>query len=314
MKPKSPKPSPSSKVHPAIFLVLGAVIGGAAAYFYMSARPVTLVISPSSSAKSKHVAPAKAGVRVDSRLHGNDTKPSFVPPAPPARVQPKARIAIVLDDWGYNLEALPLAKEIDRPLTLAVLPLLPYSTRVATEGAAEGHEIILHMPMEAKNSSASEKATIFTGTPKDEVRRTVLACLEDLPNVDGVSNHQGSKATEDREIVHAVLETVRDKKLFFLDSLTTQNSVAGSVAAELSVPFLKRDVFLDNVRTEEAVQKQMDELKAVALKNESAIGIGHDETVTLEAIQKNIPQWEKEGIEVVRLSDLLKTETGGKKT
>ena len=195
------------------------------------------------------------------------------------------RVAFVLDDWGYNLKAVSLLREIDRPLTIAVLPHLHYSEKIAIEAHAQGHEIILHIPMEPKGNHLLEKMTIRTVMSKEDVRRILLSSLSSIPHVIGVSNHQGSKASEDRRTMTALFKTLRDEGYFYLDSLTTDASKASEIAKEMSLPFLKRDIFLDNQKTKSAIQSRLDELKHLALQKGTAIGIGHNEFLTLDLLE-----------------------------
>lgn len=222
-----------------------------------------------------------------------------------ARFTGPPKVAFVLDDWGYNLQALPLLKEIDRPLTLAILPNLPYSERIAEEAFAEGKEILLHLPMEPQRQLPAGKGRIDTAMSKAEIRQVLLLALGSVPYIRGVSNHQGSKATEDKRVMAAVMSSLKGTGYFYLDSMTTAGSVAEEAARRYAVPFCRRDVFLDNLMTEEAIQERIDELKSLAKQNGSAIGIGHDKTLTLEVIRRNLPLLEREGILVVGLSELL---------
>ena len=89
-----------------------------------------------------------------------EPSPIVVALPPPADIQPQARIAIVLDDWGYNLKAMPWVKSMDEPLTLALLPHLAYSKRIAEKAHAYGHEILLHLPMEPTRNVPLEKGTL----------------------------------------------------------------------------------------------------------------------------------------------------------
>ena len=102
-----------------------------------------------------------------------------------------------------------------------------------------------------------------------------------------------------------VLETVQFENLYYLDSLVTRNSQAGLAAKQMSIPFMARDIFIDNEKDEESIRSQLAKLKAMALKTGKAIGIGHDKPLTLQIISEVIPEWKKEGIKLVKLSEYL---------
>ena len=214
----------------------------------------------------------------------------------------------MLDDWGYNLQAFPQAKALESPVTFAVLPHLPYSERIAREAYAGGHEVILHMPMEPKKDVPLEKNTLMTSMEEKTLRLKLKSAMESVPYIRAVSNHMGSKFTTDEKRMEVVLSTLQDEGYFYLDSLVTQESVARRLAKSLSLPYLARDIFLDNNREEAYVLEQLERLKELALKKGKAIGIGHDEIVTVRAIKQILPQWKEEGIELVKLSNILEKE------
>ena len=215
------------------------------------------------------------------------------------------KIAIVLDDWGYNLRNVPVLGSIRRPLTIAVLPSLPHSTEVATAAKAYGHEVILHMPMEAKDPHATREAgTILTTMPRQQVVDLLIRSLATVPTAKGVSNHQGSKVTSDPALMEVVLSEVKHRGLYFLDSFVTQQSVCRNLARQLRIPFAQRAVFLDNEESTQAVQQQLMELARIAARQGHAIGIGHDRSVTVEVLQKAIPALEEAGYTLVPVSEL----------
>lgn len=223
-------------------------------------------------------------------------------PTPPRR---HGKVAIVLDDWGYSRRRVPDVLQLNRPVTLAVLPHRPYSRAVAEAVQGSLCEVILHLPMEPYDAaSPREPKVLTTGMPQAAVRRLLEDALATVPYSRGVSNHQGSKATENAALMASLLTELHQRQLLFLDSLVTDRSVCPKVAREIQIPFAQRSVFLDNEATPQAVRQQILELAEVALRTGRAIGIGHDRRVTIEALREMMPQLERQGIEFVRLSEL----------
>jgi polysaccharide deacetylase 2 family uncharacterized protein YibQ len=219
----------------------------------------------------------------------------------------------VLDDWGYSPRNVALISQIRSPLTLAVLPHLPYSNDVARRAAACGHEVILHMPMEALDPHAPrEPQTIRVGMSSAEIATLLDRALQSVPTAVGISNHQGSKATADRTLMEEVLRQVKHRRLYFLDSYVTKRSVCREVAQRLKVPFVQRSVFLDNEETSQAIFTQLLELAQRARRKGWAIGIGHDRPETLEALQQAIPALKQAGYTLVRVSELLDVDSASK--
>lgn len=224
--------------------------------------------------------------------------PAVLPPI-------KARVAIVIDDFGYQpaLDGRILAMTV--PFTAAVIPNRPHTRESAAMAKARGHEVIVHLPMAPRIASAGEPDALAPGMSAAAIARRLGQVLDGLPEAVGVNNHQGSGATEDAGVMEAVLATLRERNLFFLDSLTTDRSVAAGVARRLGVPYVRRDVFLDNVKEELAIRRQVDELVRIALRRGSAVAIGHVHPVTALVLRKETPGLRKKGIQVVPLSRLV---------
>lgn len=227
------------------------------------------------------------------------------PPAPPAQPR-RAKVAVVLDDWGYSRRLVPDVLKLNRPVTLAVLPHQPYSAAIAQQVAGSRCEIILHMPMEPRDDDyPREPQILLSGMPSAAARQMLTAAFATVPSAKGLSNHQGSKATEDAALMQTVMQELRRRRLFFLDSLTASQSACEPAAKAAGVPFAQRAVFLDNEEAPEAIRRQLQELAAAARRAGSAVGIGHDKRVTLEVLEQVMPQMERDGIEFVPLSEVV---------
>src|SRR3989338_9408006 len=159
---------------------------------------------------------------------------------------PKGKIAIVIDDWGYNLDNLYLLDQIKHPFTASVLPRLAYSKAGALELHQRGFQIILHLPMEPHEKYRLEKNTILASMDEQAIINIIVQDLADIHYAIGVSNHMGSKATEDLRTMSIVLNELTKRNLFFLDSRVSPKTICSNLAAKLHVGFAKRDIFLDN--------------------------------------------------------------------
>ncbi|MFA5099613.1 MAG: divergent polysaccharide deacetylase family protein [Candidatus Omnitrophota bacterium] len=218
----------------------------------------------------------------------------------------KGNIAIVLDDWGYNLSNLPVIEQIPYPLTLSVLPNLPYSLKVANALHERGFEIILHLPMEPLQKVKLEKNTILTTMDSQTIKSIIENNLSTFPYIRGISNHMGSRATEDNRTMQIVMSILKNKNLYFLDSFVTSRSVAKFESFRSGVSFVKRDIFLDNQADPAYIKQQLSKLMSQARQNGYAVGIGHDRKTTLEVLQQVMPEIVKEGYRFVYLSDMVK--------
>ncbi len=218
----------------------------------------------------------------------------------------QGKIAIVIDDWGYNQDNLSLLEQIKYPLTASVLPRLDYSNAIADKLYEKGVQVILHLPMEPREKFRLEKNTIMTSTDEQSIIDIITQDLADIHYARGVSNHMGSRATEDLRTMGIVLNELKKRKLFFLDSLVSPKTICADLAAKLRVGFAKRDVFLDNVEEPGYIRGQINKLKRKARIYGQAIGIGHDRRITLEVLKEAMPELEREGYKFVYVSELVR--------
>ena len=170
----------------------------------------------------------------------------------------------------------------------------------------KGKETLLHLPMEPNAYPETDPGpgALLTRMSDEEIQNILERDLEAFPRVTGVNNHMGSHFTEDRDKMAVVLKTIKGKKLFFLDSRTTPKSVVLSVASQLGVKAIPRDIFLDNVLEGEAIGRQLDRLILLAQERGSAVACGHPYPQTLQAIREKMPDL-RDKVRLVPLSRLF---------
>ncbi len=216
------------------------------------------------------------------------------------------RVAVIIDDLGNDMLVARSLVSIDLPIAFAIMPFRPFSHEVAQMARLFDHEVLLHLPMEAENElDYGDKSVLRTDATQKEIARQVESSLDDVPNVVGVNNHMGSRFTQDRQRMTWVLQLLKQHHLFFVDSLTTADSVGREVAAEVEVPYLERQVFLDNPDDEKTVYTRLAELLDLAKHRGKAIGIGHPRPSTVEALRTFGKMAQEQGVEIVPLSALL---------
>ena len=208
-------------------------------------------------------------------------------PALPAGAIP--RVAIVIDDCGQWIRTERALVALPIPLTLSVLPDVAYTHTIAAEAAAAGKGVMLHLPMEPLAAIDPGPGKITTHMSDAAIRSQTGIDIAQIPGIEGVNNHEGSKATADPRVMDDVMGVIHGAGLFFLDSRTSSHSIARATAERLGVPTASRDVFLDDVDTVAAVEAQLRETIRVAQRDGTAIAIGHPRVATLTALRAILP-------------------------
>lgn len=224
----------------------------------------------------------------------------------------KYYISIIIDDFGYSGDGTNEMLALDIPFTAAVMPFSEHTVKDAEAVNSAGKEIIVHMPMESltgKPSWVGDKAVKTTMTD-DEIKLRVNEGLNEVKYAVGINNHMGSKIMEDERSIGAVIDIAAEKDLIFVDSKTTPNSKAEDACSKKGVSYFSRNVFLDSTDDIEVVKRQLLKTADIAIKNGTAIAIGHvgpeGGKITARAIKDLEGQMKEKGIVFVTVTELKK--------
>lgn len=206
------------------------------------------------------------------------------------------KLAIIVDDLGYDAEIGRDFMSLDLPLSLSFLPLAP-KTVVMLKGVDQRrHEIMLHLPMEPNHwpDLNPGPGALMTRMGQNEIRETMERHLRKVTGARGINNHMGSYFTQRRDKMRIVLDEIKKRKLFFVDSRTTSRTVALDVARQMGVPATERSAFLDNEPSSKAIQFQLERLLGIARHSGSGVGICHPNKRALSVLKKNLPRLKRD--------------------
>jgi hypothetical protein len=228
-------------------------------------------------------------------------------PAPPILTGGGGRVAIIMDDLGRDLATARELLAIDLPVTFSILPDGAHASQVAALAHHGGREVMLHIPMEPQGYPAADPGAdaLFVDQPAAEIRERFQGYLEQVPFAAGGNNHMGSRFTESREGMAAVLGAMKEAELFFVDSRTSGKSVALDEARRAGVPATGRDLFLDNIQEVEQITREIYRLAEQAARHGEAVGICHPYPQTLAALRRAAPWLRQSGVELVPVSQLV---------
>ncbi len=220
--------------------------------------------------------------------------------------EPLPVIAIIIDDLGDRLEDGLRAAALPGQVTCAILPQTTYSHRLAEAAHAAGKEVMLHQPMEATHGQKMGPGGIDRYMDRKTLLQTLQTNLDSVPYAQGMNNHMGSLLTRMVEPMAWLMRDLHGRENFyFIDSATAVQSVAQRIAHEQSVPSMRRNIFLDNNRDEQAILKQFARLVARARRDGVAIGINHPYPESLAVLEKVLPRISEFGVRLLPVSQLI---------
>lgn len=216
-------------------------------------------------------------------------------------------VAVIIDDIGHSHPAARPFLEMDHPVALSILPERPFSRELASEALKRDKTILLHLPMQPVGYPDVDPGpgAILLDQSVEEMSQVLEKDIASLKGIVGINNHMGSEATTDARLMETVLTIINDKNLFFIDSRTSPETIALKMAQQMGVPSARRDIFLDNDKTPSAIDARTDELLDLAEKKGWALGIGHANAETAEALERMAQKASERNIQWISLESLI---------
>lgn len=217
----------------------------------------------------------------------------------------QGRLAIIIDDIGYNLTLGKRTTDLNGDFTLAVLPFTPHGIELAQRAHQRGKEIMLHAPMSNHHNYPLGRGGLKSGMQRAQFLAVLRKNLANVPHVKGVNNHMGSQLTEETEPMRWLMEELKAEGLYFVDSRTSARTQALNMAEKVRLPSGRRDVFLDDERTSSEIRYQLIRALKLARQRGSAIAIGHPYPETLAELERLQPLLEQYDVQLVKISQLM---------
>jgi uncharacterized protein len=290
-------------VGPLVSLIALILLAAAAGWWLLRPKPhpvphyVFRTLAPSAEPAAPVATPVATPLPTAAPTASPTSTPAVNPNGP--------QLALIVDDCGQWIATERGFVALGIPLTLSVLPDVPYTNVIATEASDAGKGVMLHLPMETLSGLNPGPGKVTTEMNDAQIVAQVQSDLADVPLARGVNNHEGSKASADTRVMRAVIGVLAQHSLFFIDSRTNVASVGEATARAMGVPTAARDVFLDNRADVAYTEAQLSQAAAIAQRTGSAIAIGHPRPTTLAAVRAMIPRLQALGIQFVLVQDIV---------
>ncbi|MDD1782069.1 divergent polysaccharide deacetylase family protein [Enterovibrio sp. ZSDZ35] len=217
---------------------------------------------------------------------------------------PKPRLALIIDDLGYDMMPREVAA-LPPEISVSVIPFTEFDTAVALSALSQHREVLLHLPMQSPAGTPQEPNSLTLSMTKAEMQSRIQEALYRVPQVVAVNNHMGSLLTQHKEPMHWLMELLESQNIGFVDSRTTPRTVAQRVAKEHGLANNRRHVFLDHYPNEAFILNQLELAIEQAKKRGTAVVIAHPLPVTLETLKAVLPKLLQE-VELVPISAALR--------
>jgi uncharacterized protein len=228
----------------------------------------------------------------------------YARPVNPAKAD-GPRIAIVVEGLavGAATTAEALAK-LPGPVTFAFAPYATDVDRLVARARAEGHEVLLQLPMEP-----------FDYPDNDPGPRSLLTSLAPEQNIDrlqwlmsrfqgyvGVANYMGSRFTANDQALAPVLREIAKRGLIYVDDGTSPRSLAGQIAGANMLPYAKAAMILDAVPTPTEIDRSLQKLEGMAREKGVVVGVVNALPVSLDRLSLWAKSAESRGFVLVPIS------------
>lgn len=216
-------------------------------------------------------------------------------------------VAIVVDDFGLiGGELLEGFFSLPTHVTFAIFPELEQSVHTMNRARQQGRETLIHVPMEPLNYPQVDPGPnpILVQMSEAEIARLLHRYLDQMPYCIGINNHMGSFATTDPDVMAHVMKVLKERGKVFLDSRTSNVSVAYQTAQKAHIPAYRNDIFLDSPDVSNSTfEKKLEQIRTMSQTNGNIIAITHCHNLEkLEYLKAFIKRLEAAGFVLIPLS------------
>ena len=197
----------------------------------------------------------------------------------------RPKLSIIIDDVTLKSQVIS-AKNIGYPVNMSFLP--PTSRHKNSAKITDNLDnYMIHLPLQAGSFKFEEQNTLHIGDSTAKIDNRIAKLKLLYPNARYTNNHTGSKFTADKNSMDKLMRVLKKYDFKFLDSRTTSKTVAKEYALKYKVPFLSRNIFLDNKQEFSYVQNQLKKAIQIAKRDGFAIAIGHPHKITFKVLKES---------------------------
>lgn len=239
-------------------------------------------------------------VKVKKELEKNETIKKEIKEEKISSKSNNPKLVIIIDDVTTKSQ-LNKIENLGYKVTPSILP--PTPNHVESANITEDLPFfMIHFPLEAQNFNAAERYTLRTTDSYEKIEKRVAQVRKWYPDALYTNNHTGSKFTSDEKSMNYLLTALKKHGFIFMDSRTTAKSVVKDLVHKYDMPYITRNIFIDNKKDFSYIQNQLKKAVKIAKKNGHSIAIGHPYPITLKVLNKSKELFK--GLDLIYLNEL----------
>jgi uncharacterized protein len=178
-----------------------------------------------------------------------------------------------------------------------------------TAARAEGHEVLLQIPLEPQNYPTVDPGphTLLTTLPPADNIKRLQWLMSRYTGYVGITNLMGGKFEASAEALEPVLEEAKRRGLLYIDAEGAQDSAVPNIAKTIGLDFSVASVQID---TGDPAQ-QLAKLEQAAKQHGSAIGVAHAKPATIKQLSDWAAKLESKGFVLVPVSAAVRSQAQG---
>ena len=225
-----------------------------------------------------------------------------------ARAAKMPVVSIVVGGLGVGAAKTTEAiMKLPAAVTLAFTPYGSDPGKLAERARAQRHEILLQVPMEPFDYPDNDPGpqTLLTTLPPEQNLDRLYWHLSRFQGYAGIANFMGARFVVTDAAMQPIVREAARRGLGWLDDGSAPRSVAASLAAGQTMPFIKADVSIDVLPTAGEIDRALANLEELAKERGTAVGIASALPVSIERIGIWVKALESHGIMLAPLTTAM---------
>jgi polysaccharide deacetylase 2 family uncharacterized protein YibQ len=221
----------------------------------------------------------------------------------------RPKIAIVLGGMGLNAGLTKKAiKELPGDITFGFAPYGENLQDQVNRARAQGHEILLQLPMEPLGYPANNPGpnTLLAEDPEAGNLKSLRWHMSRFAGYSGITNYMGGRFLATPATLRPVLAELKARGLVFLEDAAIPVSSVEDVGKVTGLRTRHSDVAIDATADAASIEAALAQLEELARANGFAVGTGSGLEITIDTVAEWAKELEEKGIVLVPVSAVYK--------